>query len=306
MKIFKYLSSERIDVLKNAHIGFTPPGAFNDPFESFPYFKAIAPKWDMDRFIEQKGWDQRKIEDMLEESWEAQLQKYPNLKIPFSSVKGLMTAMLEQARPNLTDHFKQFMTVDGETYRELAIDTLLNAMNREIGILCLTEKRDNLLMWAHYASNHSGFVVQFDTESSYFDQRKKTDEIRGHLRKVRYAKKQPELVLMDRNLSQEQTIDRWVDDIFFVKSKHWEYEQEWRMAMTLRDCQRVIQRGSHKIHLFPFPKDSVRALILGCKISKEDKDFIIKIVEQDADYSHVEIIQAKIDDKKYRLKFLAV
>lgn len=32
-------------------------------------------------------------------------------------------------------------------------------MNDLIGLLCLTEKPDNLLMWAHYADSHAGFVV---------------------------------------------------------------------------------------------------------------------------------------------------
>ena len=306
MQVFKYLSPDRIDVLKDGHTRFTPPSDFNDPFEAFPYFKAIAPQKNIDAFIEEKGWDQRKIENMLEESWKAQLRKNPSIKIPFSAVKGRMTAIMAQEKPVQIDYFKKFMTMDGAFHRKLAINTLLNAMNQEIGMLCLTEKRDNLLMWAHYTSNHTGFVIQFDTQNSYFDQRKKANEIRGHLKKVRYTKKRPELTLMDPNISKEQTIDRWVNDIFFVKSEHWEYEQEWRMALTLRDCQRVIRKDSYKIHLFPFPKDSVRTVILGCKISKDKKDSIMRIVKQDRSYSHVEIVQAKIDDKEYRLNFMQI
>lgn len=306
MQIFKYFSPDRIDVLEDGHIRFTPPGDFNDPFESFPYFKAIAPQKDIDAFIEDKGWDKIKIEGMLEESLKAQLRKNPNIKIPFCAVKEWMNAMMEQGKPALTDYFKKFMTMDGTFHRELAINTLLNAMNQEIGMLCLTEKRDNLLMWAHYTSNHTGFVIQFDTQNSFFDQRNKPNEIRGHLKKVRYTKKRPELTLMDPNISKEQTIDRWVNDIFFVKSEHWEYEQEWRMALTLRDCQRVIQKDGYKIHLFPFPKDCVETVILGCKISKDKKDSVMRIVKQDRSYSHVEIIQAKIDDKEYQLNFMQI
>jgi len=306
MKFFKYLSPDRIGVLKDGHIRFTPPGDFNDPFESFPYFKAIAPQKDIEVFIEEKGWDQKEIEGMLEESWKDQLRKKPNIKIPFSAVKGWMTAMMEQGKPALTDFFIKFMTMEGTFHRKFAIDTLLNAMNQEIGMLCLTEKSDNLLMWAHYTSNHTGFVIQFNTQNSFFDQRKKPNEIRGYLTKVRYTKKRPEIILMDPNIPKEQTIDRWVNDIFFVKSEHWEYEQEWRMILTLRDCQQVIQKDSYKIHLFPFPKDSVKTVILGCKISKDNKDSIVRIIKQDRSYSNVEIIQAKIDDKEYRLNFMQI
>ena len=44
MSIYKYIPPERIDILQNNHIRFTQPSAFNDPFEAFPYFKALAPE----------------------------------------------------------------------------------------------------------------------------------------------------------------------------------------------------------------------------------------------------------------------
>ena len=303
MSVFKYLSPDRIDVLKDGYIRFTQPSEFNDPFESFPYFKAIAPKKDIDSFIEKEGWDQKEIEKIAEESWKSQLRKNPNLNIPFSIVKESMMGMMEQGKPFLTEHFKRFMTMDGPLHRKIAIDTLLDAMNKEIGILSLTEKFDNLLMWAHYTSNHTGFVIQFDKQNSFFDQRNKPNEIRGHLRKVCYTKNRPELTLMDPSLSKEETIDRWAKDIFFVKSEHWIYEQEWRMVLTLRDCQRVLEKGGCKVHLFPFPKDSVKAVMLGCRISKDTKNSIIETIREDPYFSHVKVIQAKIDDKKYKLNF---
>ena len=42
--------------------------------------------------------------------------------------------------------------------------TLEHAPN-VIGVLSLSEKRDNLLMWAHYAAQHTGFVIGFDSEN---------------------------------------------------------------------------------------------------------------------------------------------
>ncbi len=243
---------------------------------------------------------------LLEQSWRTQLKKNPSINIPFNAVKEQMITMMEQGTPILTNFITNFMTMDEAFCREFTVQTLLNAMNQEVGILCLTEKHDNLLMWAHYTLNHSGFVIGFDTQSSFFDQRRKTNEIRGHLKKVRYTKKRPELTLIDPSISREQNFDRWVNDIFFVKSEHWEYEKEWRMVLTLRDCQQVIQKGSNTIHLFPFPKDSVKSVILGCKMSAKKKESIVKTIMQDQNYSHVEIMQAKIDDKEYRLNYIRI
>lgn len=236
MPIYKYFSLERIDILKNAHIRFTQPAAFNDPFESFPYFKTIAPENDIDDFLGKYKWDDNELEKKLEKSW----QELPQENIPFDLVKCPLKAMMEQLKPFITNLTKRSMTMEEPLFRKVVLDALILAMNKVIGILCLTEKRDNLLMWAHYSSNHTGFVIEFNENHSFFDRRTKENEIRRHLKKVRYSLKRPEVTLFDTGLSNEENIDRRIKDIFWVKSKHWEYEQEWRMIYTLRDCQKTI------------------------------------------------------------------
>jgi hypothetical protein len=54
MAIYKYVTVERIDIFKNGHIRFTQPSAFNDPFETFPYFSAIAPEDAVDDFLKKQ------------------------------------------------------------------------------------------------------------------------------------------------------------------------------------------------------------------------------------------------------------
>jgi len=299
MPICKYVSSERIDILKNAHIRFTQPAAFNDPFESFPYFKTIAPENDIDDFLRKYEWGGNELEKMLEESRQKQLQKYPGVNIPFDRVKGQLKAMMEQSKPFITNLFKGLMTMRGPFHRKMTLNALIHAMNKEIGILCFTEKRDNLLMWAHHSSNHTGFVVEFNENYSFFDQRTKENEIRRHLKKVRYSLKRPEVILLDLSLSNEENIDRWIKDIFWVKSKHWEYEQEWRMIYTLRDCQKIIPSNPHDIYLFPIPKDCITGVILGCRISNDDKQAILSLVKSDREYSHVKLIESIMDEREY-------
>ena len=38
MKLYKYVSLERIDILENSLLRFTQPSTFNDPFEMKPIF----------------------------------------------------------------------------------------------------------------------------------------------------------------------------------------------------------------------------------------------------------------------------
>ena len=36
-----------------------------------------------------------------------------------------------------------------------------------MGVLCLTERPDNHMMWVNYARNHTGFVIGFDLASPF-------------------------------------------------------------------------------------------------------------------------------------------
>jgi hypothetical protein len=42
MRLYKYVSPERTDVLENGLVRFTQPTSFNDPFETFPYLQSLG------------------------------------------------------------------------------------------------------------------------------------------------------------------------------------------------------------------------------------------------------------------------
>src|SRR5207302_2679902 len=54
----------------------------------------------------------------------------------------------------------------------MASEMLSKNINKHIGVLCLTEVPDSQLMWSHYAGSHKGFVIEFDSQHSYFNQRR--------------------------------------------------------------------------------------------------------------------------------------
>ena len=58
---------------------------------------------------------------------------------------------------------------------------------KQRGIVSFTETNDNLLMWSHYADNHRGIVVAFDTSHDFFknDGSKSRLLARVHYRKDR-------------------------------------------------------------------------------------------------------------------------
>jgi hypothetical protein len=68
-------------------------------------------------------------------------------------------------------------------------------------------------MWAHYADNHTGFVIEFDAEHDYFHQKRSESDELGYLRKVTYSIDRPNVVLTKVTST----------EMFLTKSKEWEY-----------------------------------------------------------------------------------
>src|SRR5262245_61303190 len=56
-------------------------------------------------------------------------------------------------------------------------------LQSRIGVLCLTEKANNHLMWVNYAHNHAGFVLGFDAHAAFFSNDERT------LSKVKYRER---------------------------------------------------------------------------------------------------------------------
>lgn len=81
MGIFKYATFERIDILSNAHIRFTQPSSFNDPFELLPYFESVAPEKNVKEYMANFQWNNAGTDKILEECWAKELEKYNGLKI---------------------------------------------------------------------------------------------------------------------------------------------------------------------------------------------------------------------------------
>jgi len=132
MKLFKYVPPDRIDILKNLKVRFTPPVVFNDPFESRPHIVYDVPAKDIAKVMEIE-FERNKIPEGDREHFRG-LHKSRQLK---------------------------------KTWPE-ALKLMVNIMASIPLAFTLSEKSDNLLMWSHYARNHEGFVIGFDADHSFF------------------------------------------------------------------------------------------------------------------------------------------
>ncbi len=99
--------------------------------------------------------------------------------------------------------------------------TARTLLRNSLGILCLTERPDDHLMWVHYARNHTGFVLGFDTNASFFREKGRI------LDRVKYRKG-------------PKVFDEADVSVCFYKSNQWKYEKEWR-------CVRKFDRQESRL-----------------------------------------------------------
>jgi hypothetical protein len=106
-------------------------------------------------------------------------------------------------------------------------------INASIGILCLAKRWDSGLMWAHYASSHTGFCVGFHREHPFF----LSDGSSTGLRDVSYSENRVKVPL------EKGTAIAF--EVMFTKSSgllppnhwafNWKYEQEERTFVPARE-----------------------------------------------------------------------
>ncbi len=124
-----------------------------------------------------------------------------------------------------------------------------------IGLFSLSSVSDNILMWSHYSSNHTGFVVGFDLESIC------TDYDFDYLEPINYQTKYPLISGLDETTEQ-------FHKKFFFKSQLWEYEKEWR-----------ISKNHIKNRVIKLRKETINEILIGCRCNAQETDKIIKLTE---------------------------
>ncbi|MBS4098861.1 MAG: DUF2971 domain-containing protein [Sulfuricella sp.] len=280
MRLYKYVTADRIDILKKGCIRFSSPKALNDPFELCPHIAQVSGGGSID------GAQVQKYNNVLREHFLSPRRENSGLEFPASLLRSAIESPDIAERDFMLERF--LATVVQHKFQD--------GLNQTIGILCLSERPDSLLMWSHYADAHQGFVIEFDSDTPFFDQRITiSDELR-HLRKVVYEKKRPSLGLM--NLTSTA--------LFLTKSEEWSYELEWRMLMPLDQACEIRSSTQGMVHLFEFPKNSIKRLIFGCRMTEQKKQEIKEILFSESAYTHVTVTQSVLDEEHYSLNLLEI
>lgn len=175
MRLYKYVTAERIADLLAGSIRFTQPGAFNDPFE-MPAFK--------------KRQAERLLAGLLAQTTDILAQATANPTSPPPAAFILPMFYWQAPRgPEIAD---------AEAARKVI--EKLDSIDKRFGVLSLTGAPDNLLMWAHYADEHKGAVIEIDIEHPEFTAGLPGKDGFQQARAVRYTLLRPKLPLSDEVL----------------------------------------------------------------------------------------------------------
>lgn len=152
---------------------------------------------------------------------------------------------------------------------------------RSSGIYSLSKRIDNELMWAYYASGHTGYAIIFDTEvlERSFDH----GQWGGMYElEMNYSAKLPrfDITKIDRN----DTV-KALSCFVGTKSKAWEHEDEHRL---------VFDKGGKELKI---DYRAIKGFVFGCRMSEEDIDYVMKtFTGRDFEY-----YQMELNDDSYKL-----
>lgn len=275
--MFKYFPPERIDVLKNNLICFNNPRHFNDPFEFFSLYN-------FDNFLFEL--DERfKNLDVIDHFTPEQMLFYQALNSSQQKV------MLTSIKPFIDKLFKENLDTITNNVR-MTFEKLNHEFIKITRVLCLTEKPDNILMWAHYSKSHTGFVVEFDQTNEFFHQGKNLKDEYGYVRKVEYKNAIPVIDPISDNIAEH----------YLIKSEEWRYEQEWRMFATVQNTKKQIIINDSTYDLYTLPSNAIKRVILGCQAEPKFINLITEMIKNEPRYSHVVITQARRSNSKFAIE----
>lgn len=120
-----------------------------------------------------------------------------------------------------------------------------------LGVFCLSEKCDDIVMWSHYSACHRGVCFGFRTADSMF----------SDAQQVEYSDDYPQIKYF------QMTATERVRKMLLTKASHWSYEREWRALRT-----------GPPPGLEVYPVGSLAIVILGCQIRPSDREEIMALV----------------------------
>jgi DUF2971 family protein len=285
--LYKYVTPQRIDVLENGCIRFTPLLGTNDPFEVRQTFDRIAgPRFRAALLHEA---DVSDIDGLIVEEFEKLgLDRNAAAQLGQGAAQAFLgndyAAVLRDQSKALVDLLITHLNTPAN------VDHMLIRLGGRLLALSLSEQFDSAVMWAHYAQNSTGFVIAFDSTSAFFREGKAGKSRAVH--NIAYF---------------DEKVDELLDDLracLISKTADWSYEREWRVYVKVEEADRIEKRGGDDIHLLDFPASAISRVIAGTRATPETITHLQGILS--AQYPGVSLTTIRPDRSSAKLIEVAI
>lgn len=267
MRVYRYFSPDSgLETLQNRQFILRDIRSFNDPFELLPRMNPPT-----EEEIVKAHTSERNIK-LFHEQHGKQL--------------GLDEQQCKDAYKQYTPELIEFTLQNSERNVQKARRGMLANCANGFRLLCCSHTCESILMWSHYAKNHSGIVLEFETNELQNDLCLDFGTL-----EVSYRTSPP--FMPNPPFQSEEEMMKNLYKVMGTKASFWSYEEEVRI---------VIPIDSPNQGAFPFQPLAIKSVIVGCSAAPE---FIVSLKEVlgKSDFKHIELMRAHIHERDYKLDF---
>ena len=227
------------DILVNHRLRFSTASTFNDPFDSYPYLSFEGSQEQYEQFT-------ARFVDAAVKSGQL-LDREASIQNLLSQPRELLFEQMQASPPEHLDH---------------------------LAVCCLSGAYDQVLMWSHYASSHTGICLRFNTRMPQTDPP-------DLAYKVDYQKARP--------VVNRVTAPKAYEELFaamLVKADFWEYEDEYRIFRP---------GGLNGAGYESFAPDRLDGVIFGARCPAEHRQMVMGWIAERG--GGVELLEAVPDPR---------
>ena len=158
--------------------------------------------------------------------------------------------------PEYRDELKSKMVYEEAACEDLYNKKVIQQMIAQFRVSCFSMSSDNTLMWAHYASNHQGFCLEF----SYPDNQ---PNLFMYLSKINYTSQYPVLTMPVFDITDpdnEKQFEAMATTLLLTKQDVWSYEEEYRIILNGDFGEKIPGCRKNKIK---YPAEALTGVYFG-------------------------------------------
>jgi len=289
---YKYASPQAAKAtLEKKTVRYSSPLTFNDPFDV-----QAGLHFDF------------KLEDLLEKCVDhiGRFASAPSVQpVDKDHPIGQLALMARDRFPTHGFDKKRWLEMMGHNFNEDLIPVIKQTQQDfqnywkdilpTVRVFCVSEERDNLLMWAHYAKDHTGVVFEFLSLPG-------SDNPLSVAQKVQYVDSPPPF------FSEQE----WLDDFITTKpfdnkelhrryvlhkSIDWHYEKEWRVWYP-------YSKGEGHHDYLEISENEFPAIFIGCRAEEKFTNDIIAMTREG--FPNTKIFKARRRSDSYTLEYVEI